>query len=349
MLKTISNISDLFMYSLQLHGKASFPGLGTIQVYRKPAFYAENRKKILPPETSLAYDHTIDERYNILNLGHTLEVDQKNIDIWSSGLTTFLQSKNSEEPSFFELAGIGHFENHAGTIQFKQDNSSHKFNSFAGWPEIDVIPLSLNKKNIHFAIEQPRELIFPGKKKEKLTSSFTFPLLLIGIVLIVLCVRFFNSDEAKPFVQIGKKENTLIQKGNILKETKNKPAITEEINIQDSAVTVSQAEVTGTNTIAPAVKTRKINQPNDKISTSEFEGRKDLLLSGQCSYVPGAFTRKKNALNLRNKLQKQGYQVEILKNNKFYRVAVWLPCQNDTSAPFKKLIAEYPETWLLEK
>lgn len=349
MSKTISDISDLFMYALQLHGKASFPGLGTIFVYRKPASYAENRKKILPPETSLAFEKNIDDQVNVVKLGSSLGVQQEVLDNWSDSLNTFLDHRNEKEVTVFHLSGIGFLENESGSVRFKAEKEENHFNAFFGWPEINVTPLALDKNTIHFAVEQPKELIFPGKKKEKRNSPFIIPIILIGLVVSVLVIRLYNTDKPSPTSPVQSKPNTLINKENIIKESKSEPVTQEEIVLKDSTKQIVSSAATPSKVKIAEVKAEKTIQPAKISATPEKINKKPVSRNGECVYIAGAFTRQKNAVNLKNKLQKRGYQVEITKNNRFFRVGIWQPCQNDTSTQFQKLLTEFPDLWLLEE
>lgn len=349
MSKTISDISDLFMYAIQVYGKASFPRLGTIQVYRKPAAYTENRKKILPPETSLEFEKNIDDHVNVLNLGISLGVHPELLASWSANLNTFLDHQNKQDTTLFQLSGIGFLENEGGFIRFRPEKTENHFNAFAGWPEIAVAPLALDKNTINFAVEQPKELIFPGKKKEKSHPSFIVPMILIGFVVSMLVLRFFITDKPSPTLQVQSRPNTLINKGNIIKETRSLPTAREDIVVKDSADQTVSSVTTKPKPKNTEIKSEKINPPVKNAAIREKINKKSVSREEKCVYIAGAFTRQKNAVNLKYKLQKQGYEVEITKNNRFFRVGIWQPCQNDTSAQFKKLLAEFPDLWLLEE
>jgi cell division septation protein DedD len=335
------------MYGIQVHGKASYPGLGTLRVYRTPASYTEDRKKIKPPFTFLGLDHTYDEQYNVLQLGKKLPLPVGGIQASVKKLDAFIQNETSRSPAVLALSGIGTFEKSAGFTRFTPDESVYNFNAFYGWPEIPVTPLPLLPKNLQFAVEQPKELIFPGKKNTSRPNGMMVPLILTGLVVFILLLRFLTNGDVTTSTSDKDLVKTLvIEQNEITQSEKEKhqaaqDTITPAKTIDDT-VHVDAAEPTRKQQKyeTTQIPTQKPEKPAQKVK-KEVQG-------GTCTYIVGAFTKQKNALNLKSMLEKNGYTVELSVNNRFHRVGVKAHCQNDTSKQFKKLTENYPDLWILE-
>lgn len=68
-----------------------------------------------------------------------------------------------------------------------------------------------------------------------------------------------------------------------------------------------------------------------------------------CIYVVGSFTVKNNALQMKNVLEKNGFQVYTSNFGKFERVGIKMICVQDTSDDsWKELKEKYPDLWVLD-
>lgn len=345
---SISGIQDLFLFGIHVNGGASLLGFGTLKIARTPASYTTDKRKILPPQSEIIFEEEFQKAYDISVISDKLSVPGHIFNGWSTNFLHQISNPPDGLPVTTDLPGIGKFENKEGKIHFNLSENWNDFQPYRNFPSFDVKSLPIHKNNISFAVENPKALIFEGKKSKSSFKQWIMPLSIIGLVILFMLLKECSSG----LVPKPHKETTVLNKAtsDIQNEIADTIKSTEEVidTFRDSQYTEPEKQTNIAENISVDTQTTTKKKINNK-STGNQKNPSKVLDNNRCTYIVGAFKIKKNALKLIKSLKKQGFDAQMSQNGDFYRVGIYTDCVQDTSKQYGIILKKFPDVWLLEE
>ncbi|MBK6363307.1 MAG: SPOR domain-containing protein [Saprospiraceae bacterium] len=334
---SVTSLKDIIIYYLHLHGGFSHIHLGTITLQRNAASYSTDKKTISPPKTFLTLQKEYKPEWDV-------SIHSKAFSDIISPLNKFLTTGENESTEF-KIPGIGTIVKNKKDISFFPLENLSWDNGYQDWPVLKITPKILDPKNIEFAIEQPKKLVYLDETSAKHKISYLFPILVISLISLVLLGRLIISNGLNEKDNHRQIENIA---GNETEDSKKSEPVldTTLISLEDSTTHSTKKDTT-----ISSLKNNIQNElPTPEKTDKGHNDTKKLLktsVQNSCIFIVGAFTNKKNAKGLSSKLKKDGFTADIYPSGRFYRVGISLPCQKDTSTAFKELLLKFPDIWLL--
>jgi hypothetical protein len=345
---SISGIQDLFLFGIHVNGGASLLGFGTIKIARTPTSYTTDKRKIVPPQSEIVFEEEFQKAYDISVISDKLSVPGHIFNGWSTNFLHQFANPPDGLPVTADLPGIGKFENKEGKIHFNLSKHWNEFQPYRNFPSFDVISLPIHKNNISFVVENPKALIFEGKKSKSSFKQWIMPLSIIGMVVLFILLKECSSGPTpKPH-----KDTTPLNKAtsDIPNEIADTIKTTEEVidTFRDNQYTGPEQQTNITENKPVENQPTTINEINSK-STGNLKTTTSTVDKNKCTYIVGAFKIKKNALKLIKSLKKQGFEAQMSQNGDFYRVGINSGCVQDTSKEYGIILKKFPDVWLLEE
>lgn len=345
---SISGIQDLFLFGIHVNGGASLLGFGTIKIARTPASYTTDKRKILPPQSEIIFEEEFQKAYDISAISDKLSIPGHIFDGWSTNFLHQFSNSPDGSPVTADLPGIGKIEKKEGKIHLNLSEHWKEFQPYRNFPSFDVRSLPIHKNNISFAVENPKALIFEGKKSKSSFTQWIMPLSIIGLVVLFMLIKECSSG---PTPKIHK-DPTALKKttSDIPNEIADTIKTTEEVidTSGDNQHVEPEQKINITENKPVDNQPTTINEINIKSSVN-LKKTKSTVDENKCTYIVGAFKIKKNALKLIKILKKQGFEAQMSQNGDFYRVGIYSDCFQDTSKQYGIIMKKYPDVWLLEE
>jgi len=345
---SISGIQDLFLFGIHVNGGASLMGFGTLRITRIPASYTTDKRTILPPQSDIIFEDVFQQAFDLSAIAEKLSLPREIFEIWTANFFNQFDSKNAVEPISADINGLGNIEKTGNKFYFNASDQWINIQPYRNFLSFPVKSLPVNKDNISFVVENPKALVFEGKKTKPSHKNWFLPIFIIGTVALFMIIKECSVSKTAPNQKniVAEKqtdaevynENTeTVKELTKATDTSDKVQITETLPNQEPIV-----EKSGTNV-------QSGNTEKSNVSENISKNSAEIKQNAPCIYVVGAFKVKKNALKLIKNLKKQGFKAQITGYGDFYRVGILSECFTDTSGQYAAILKKYPDVWLLEE
>ena len=320
---------------VRTHELVIIPGLGGFLTN----FHASNihafSNRIEPPGRHIAFNTLLKDNDGLLahHLTKQTNLSYKDalnlVEIFAEFCKTELQNGNSIS---FQNLGILSL-NKSKNIEFSPDLSINYADEYFGLPDIIAPQIQRNKDyepviQIHPQAKEKIRTIAPMLRR---VAAIAIPLMILSIFV------YFTRDQIKSAYQ--QSASVVSFQNNSQINSTSKPIKAHTLPISETKKTITDKDKTAKSNIETSIKPATISHPalNSGNNTEVICDEAPVSYQGNYHVICGAFSKKKLADRLINKLEKEGFKSYIAGQNSIGLYRVSLANFTDRSQAVKQL------------
>lgn len=318
-----NNLTRYIKYLLDKKGKVSLQGIGTISYSQEQAYFSPGKDALYPPRIQFSFTDEV----NDVDALPELMVKNEKITIKEARdqVVAFSQKilNNLLNYDIVKIEGIGYLEKKNNNTHFIPSESIIN-NAYKGLQPLKAAPILRDKKKL---TASPSSIEPPIKWNGEWLTYFLS--LLLGALMIVAYHHFL--DPTINYTPVPKPKQEI-------------PAVTSDLQEEETGYNVvpDGDTVTQVEEVNPA-DSNDISEEDVTSSESENVGdtsnvkRAEPKEETECIIIVGAFTRTINALEMVDRLKRDGYTSYSENIRDTYRVGIKFQCE---SYDLEKMIRE---------